>query len=277
MSYETNGTLSTDKISPTDRQIEITDWGTVTLTNMVAQDGIAKLATILPSSLLYQFRAEDITASDGATSWTWPEREQGDDMSVNGATYDSTLFGGAGGASADGADDYAETSTMGSFGSDLGTDFAIAFTINTTDNAFLFSSDLDASNGFLQLRTDSYGNVPSGSISMDIRDADSNNLRTWSSTAIDDGATHSVIINKVGNTGSGAVEYYLDGDASTAESNVGTDQGISNFADFANPATYFANYDGSSYSGYLAADLKNFMWFSASLSESERQDVFEML
>ena len=48
MTYETNGTLRTGKVSPTDETIEINDWGEGSLVKLVDDNGMLRLQTLSP-------------------------------------------------------------------------------------------------------------------------------------------------------------------------------------------------------------------------------------
>lgn len=162
----------------------------------------------------------------------------------------------------DGADDYVETTTWGSFGSNMDTGWAIAFSINTSDGGFSSIIGTDAN----YLRLDIAGvDGGSGTLTWFMRDDGGNDLHVGTDNRYDDGSPHRVVFNKTGNTASD-LEIWVDG-TDVAQS-VYRDESWGTVSDFSNPVPLFCRYN-SGYQDFVDATLDDPCVFGSSLTQSE--------
>jgi hypothetical protein len=229
----------------------------------------------IPDSAIYYFDRSDITASDGATSWTWPEKVASDDMTVNGATFDASLFGGVGGGSSDGSDDFGVTSTMGSFGSGMDDGFAVAMRIRTTGSGVIAGTRNASSNATqIYVQVNERGD---GGFEVDLRDDGGRNTGAESSTNVDDGSDHVVLLNKSSSNNPSDWEFYIDDPVTADGTNVTVDQGFSSPQDLTEPMYYFCANDAGSASKHISVDWGGAVWFPSPLNQADREDVFSVL
>lgn len=166
------------------------------------------------------------------------------------------------------------TSTLGNFGSGLDTDFAIALTLNTTDNDVTLLGERESSS-YCHLSIGKpqggaiTGGVPNGQPVLGLRDDNGNNLISYADTAINDGSLSRLVANKVANTGSGAIEFWFDGTEQPVVNN--SDQNPTSFSDFAYALTQFALNDQGTVTAQANAVLDDICIFGSSLTQSEIQ------
>jgi len=168
----------------------------------------------------------------------------------------------------DGTDEALTTgSTMGSFGSDMDRDFAIAFTI---DNFTSSSSDETAmgvvndSDMRFAVNTNASGD---GDVELEMVDSDASTFRGQSSSGlIDDGNKHRVVVNKIANN-----DFEVWVDQSEKSVSIGNNQGFSNTKDFDSDLYVFARNDSGSRDRYFSAVLDDICMFDNSLTQSEIQ------
>jgi len=190
---------------------------------------------------------DQIGSSDGTNSGT---TQVSGSQYIDGSAREST-----------GTDEFIDVGTLGNFGSNMDTDFAIALSIDnhTGGNSQLLGA---ISNMSLGPRV----SQPSdGFLRFFINDLDSSTLRieTDASAGVDDGNEHRIVFNKIANNDA---EIWVD--QSEEPSSVTTDQGFGNVADF-NDALYLfaANLDNLYYDGVL----DDVCIFNDSLTQSEIQ------
>lgn len=231
-------------------------------------------ADALPDSVLYQFLIDDLDANDGDSLSTWPEAEQSDDMALNnGPLYRTDTFGsGYDSVESDGVDDYGETSTMGSFGSNMDTDFAVSLGFSTTDNGIFFGTFNNADSTRLFVSANGFAGSSADTLTVALRDGAGDLIAAETSFNVTDGGDYVFVVNKTANSASG-LEIY-----DAADNNVSTSVNNGSFSsptDFEFPMMYFARNDRGSPSDYIAANHASIRWFGDSLSQSERQNVFD--
>jgi len=225
----------------------------------------------IPDSAIFQFDPTDIGASDGQTVSTWPEAIAGADMSMTGnPTYQADVLSSSGDAvRGDGVDDHGQTSTMGSFGSDMDTNFAIAVGFSTTSTGRC--ATVNDSGTICGFGNDAIGGSSNGTFTVLFRDEGDNRISAETTSAVDDGGDHVFIINKTGNN-AGDIAIY---DSPTNDVSVaGVNESFTNPANFNFPFTYFAQNAFGSIGNYWNVDLGQIIWFNDSLTQSERSDVF---
>ena len=174
----------------------------------------------------------------------------------------------------DGASAYLESSTMwGSFGSQLSDPHAFAFSIQTTQGSQTIAMSQDNGNG-ARFRTglNVRSATDSGKPSVTYRGSNGNVLTAQAEQTINDGNPHRVVINKLGNTGSDAVEIYIDGSA--VSTTIVEDQGFAGMGDFVEPPRMLVwenlSIGGSgAFNGYLDGSLDDPCVYNDSLTSTE--------
>ncbi len=163
----------------------------------------------------------------------------------------------------DGTEAYIETTTLGTYGSDMANDFAVAFSVDTTDDGVILGINNDTTTLYADL-----GGLSgtSGEINFFIRDDSGNILWVSTDNTFDDGAPHRVVLNKTGNTASN-LEIWVDG--SQQPVTVEDDQNFSSPADFQHPLTFCAYNSNGSLERYSAAIADDICFFDDSLTDSE--------
>jgi len=232
-------------------------------------------ASDIPDGSLYYFDRDDITAPDGSTSWTWPEQVASDNMTVNGAKYDASLFGGEGGASSDGVDDFGVTSAMGSFGSGMDDGFAVAMRFSTMGSGVV-AGTRNASTNATQCFISVNGRG-SGGFEIDLRDNVGNNIGAESSTVVDDGDDHICLVQKPLSDSASDFEFYIDDPVTADGTNTTVDQGYGSANDFASPMYYFAANDAGTAINHISVDWGGALWFPSPLNQDDREVVFSAL
>jgi hypothetical protein len=231
-------------------------------------------ATTIPDRLIHQFLEDNITVSDGTSGFTWPDNVGGDDMTVTGATYDESLFGGAGGVSSDGSDDRGTTSTMGSFGSNLTGTWGFCAGFSTTDTGSNFSGVRNSSDDtqFLFGANNFGGSGDTWEISL--RDASGDALGV-AGPDVSDGDNYAVLFQK---TAVGGDADDIDCYVNSATNEVSTTKTNGSFSDpsnFDSDMGYFAFNDGGSFRNNVNADWYGYLWSDEALNQSAREYVFD--
>jgi hypothetical protein len=234
-------------------------------------------AVSIPNSVIHHYNPANFTAGN------WPDEVGTSDMgTISGLTFDASAFANNGGVAGDG-NDHGLSDTMGNFGQDRDTDFAISVPFNTTDDdvMLLGHDELGESARSFELGMGiSFHGASSGELGFRLRDSSGNTLSAATSgNTFNDGNDHHLILNKTSNS-SGGLEFYVD-DMTTNIGSNDTDGGFSNASvqNFDGPMGFFA----VSQSGTPVSDNKmdgtmgNIRFFDDSLSQSERQDVDDAL
>lgn len=233
------------------------------------------IGTVIPDSVRNQYIYDDFSPSN------WPDSVGSSDIStITGPVAASSAFSGEGGVSGDGTDGYAQSDTMGSFGSNRGSDFAISVPFNTSDTGGMILAVAESLGDTLELGVGiSWHGAGSGELGFRLRDSAGNALaEKTSGSSFNDGSDHHLIINKVGNA-AGGVEFYVD-DMDTAVSSTNeTDDGFGNASvdNLPYPMTYFARSNDGTIGQYLDITLGDVRWFSNSLTATERNNVHNSL
>jgi hypothetical protein len=233
----------------------------------------------IPDSAIHRWKLDDVgtgTATDSIG---------GADGSVSGVSNISSAdYQGGSAGDGDGSNDEISTGTLGTFGSSLNTDFAIAFTI---DNFDVSSTGLTSGYCMGVFNTGSSGNInfevrlnedSVGDIELKWRDADNNtNAVQTNSGHVGDNNQHRVLINKVANTGTQLAEFYIadKNDASYTNVNASTldDNNANNFEDFTdNFGLFYSNGLGR----HTDATLDEVIIYDDSLTSSERDNDLDL-
>ena len=174
--------------------------------------------------------------------------------------------------------DYIDTTTRGTLGSNLGNGFSISFWLNTTSTSHeaVIGSFNDAGAGdgsiVIELNLNSVGADDAGKIHMHLKDIDGNNLESGTTNDItfSDGAFHHIVVTMDGDNNANTL--YLDGVNQSLTYRVQTTP--DNFANFDYGITLGAsNFRGTRYWYYEGIYDEVGMW-NRILSESEITNLY---
>lgn len=168
----------------------------------------------------------------------------------------------------DGANDYLLATTMGTFGSSMGSGFSSSFWIKTTStaNISVLGTVNTTTKTSLLVRT----NVgATGAIQVFLRDESNRTLRGYAGV-VNDGVWHHVVATA--NTTSRVIGIWVDGVSLTANQ-TGSSGTISGFADFTYPLTIGA-LGGSSISSYFAGSLDEVAIWNRVLTNEEIRQLY---
>jgi len=128
-------------------------------------------------------------------------------------SIDGDYVGGSAGESID-SDYDIETTTLGDFGGNMRSDFAIAYTFATTDSGdYLFGASNSSDSTVMMVGSGGFSGSPTdGEINFILRSQENNSASMWRSTndTFNDGNLHRVVCNKTGNSHSD-IEIWVDG------------------------------------------------------------------
>ena len=228
-------------------------------------------ASGIPDSVVHQY------LKDGFTTDNWPDSVGNEDITtISGPSFDSSAFANTGGVVGDGVDDFAQDGTLGDFGSDLGTDFAISIPFNTTEGfTFMLGCRNPNSGTGLFVGFEGFGTGSAGEVSVLLSGENDSSWQENTSNTFNDGVDHHLIVNKVGNL-AGDIKIFVD-DMTTPEPT--TTPFYNSFSgstknNFTVPMTYFArNSADFGMSEHFEGALGTLRWFNDSLSEQERKGV----
>ena len=196
-----------------------------------------------------------------------------EDGTLNGPSWVSNSWQGGFALDGDGTDDYIETGTWGSFGSNIHEPHAVLFTVETTTDergAFFGITD---DNSDLVWRC-SINVFEDNVVEFQRRDDARNTAGVYSSSEINDGEKYRVVINIDGPSESD-MELYLNANEDTNVQNSGTLEGGELF-DFPHPIMFFAREEDSpGPARYFDGVLDNIIVTNDSLSEAEIEKDYE--
>jgi hypothetical protein len=188
--------------------------------------------------------------------------------SINGASWVTGDWAGNTALDGDGSNDDVETTTLGTFGSEIDQDFAIALSVQTSNSTEGRFGSVDADGIHRVIFYLSRGG--NGEFGLGVTDEGDNTLRIISDGVnIADGNKHRLVANKVGNSGTSGVKLYMDGTEITSKT-ADADQGFGNGSldNFENPFYHFQENGGFS-SSYYEGRKDDICIFDDSLTDSE--------
>lgn len=238
-------------------------------------DGTVLFAGFPSGKTVSRYRTDDFTTN------VWPDAVGSSDIdTVSGLSFDDTAFGGAGGVSADGVDDYGLSDSMGSFGSNLTTPHAIAFRFSTEDQGGVLISS-DNGNGdpnFLIIGTSGFEGADDTKLSYLVRDTDGNRNVVQTNQDVTDGGDYRVIIQRESSGGDASdIQIYI-GAADNSEQDIVQNEAYADPNNFSTDVGYFArNRDGQAPDFNINATMGQVVWFGESLNANERENVFNAL
>lgn len=200
---------------------------------------------IIPDSAIHRWKfnegsgstaTDSIGSADATLSTT--------SMWINGDWNGGYAVGG------DGSDDSVDLTTLGSFGSNLGTGFAIAFTIQ--HSSISQSEYIGTYNGSNQLLRITGSRFNSGGLTMELRDDSGNNnqVHTSSGSIFDDNKKHRVVVQTSEPSKSSKYEVYNN--TNSLSLSINKNQGADNFSNFDTPlSTHYLPNFGQYFNGII--------------------------
>jgi hypothetical protein len=170
----------------------------------------------------------------------------------------------------DGTDDYIDTTSLGSFGSNMDTNFAIGLSLQSTGSGRMIGVGNAFAKDDTRLLVALGDFLTAGALGVFIRDGGGDVLSVETSTAgFDDGSEYRFIINKTGNN-AGDIELWVNQTERTTT--IDQDQAFSNPTNFDKSVSLFAehNNDGT-FGNYMDTVLDDICIFDSSLTHSEIQ------
>jgi len=229
----------------------------------------------IPDSAIHRWKLDDVS------SGTVTDSIGGQNGSVSGVSSvsNSDFQGGAAGDS-DGSNDFISTGTLGSFGSNIDTDFTWAFTVdNHTGSSGQSPLGIIDTGTSGEVRCSvKFSRSVAGDIRFVLADTNGDTFAhvTDAGGHVDDGNLHRVLIEKRANSGSAGFDFYIadKGDASYTQisSSVEFDQGFDSVEDFTDDFTLFAERSGSSATSHIDITLDDVIIYNDSLTSSQRND-----
>jgi hypothetical protein len=232
-----------------------------------ARAGLTRVqATAIPDSAFSNTLAH--WPVQGRSNTTIEDIVGSNDGSANGSTNISGNYIADYAEDADGTDDTVDFGTLGSYGSNMDTDIGVAFTIEdfTTSGRKAPIGVADTgSNGNTGMNV-FFGNLSDGDVCLNLSDSNDNNLRivTSSGGLVDDGNKHRVVMEKTANSGSDAIDIWVDN--SQQSTTVDVDQGFSSPDDYTDDWQWFAD---SLNDGNVAAIIDNCILLDGGVTSSE--------
>jgi len=208
------------------------------------QDTIQRLVEVvvepLPSSAIHRWKLNDV-GTGTATDYI-----QSEDGAVNGVTSVSGTFQGGSAGEGDGTGEYIDVGTLGTFGSQLATNSAFAFTVETTTDTtaskVLGMFETGGNSPSIRIGLNESANLGSpgnSAIAFGIRDDDGDKHRVGTDGTLNDGAKHRVLWNVKDVTNNNS-EIYVDGVQQSIDTNVDQSPSASQFSDFTRSVYLFA-------------------------------------
>jgi len=221
----------------------------------------------IPSSAIHHWKIDEgsgTTVADSVGSA---------DGTINGATWDTGTYVGGAYLDFDGSNDDVDTTTLGNFGSNMFSEFAVALTFKTTQNEGVFLSAGTQFNSYFAVHIGSAnltGNID-GSIGFFLADDSGNQSRAGTDSTFNDGTNHRVVVQKASNGNANDFEFFVDtnSESFTVQGNDISSDNFSNLG--ANLKFGDRGDDNSRYDGLL----DDVIITDSKLSSSEIQDDFD--
>jgi len=270
-------TFKTPANSSLDWQTQAGDAGNFTATVASDDDSAADAVSVVgavPNKAVHRWQLDDVA------SGTVTDSIGSADGTVFGVSSVSGDYQGGSAGGGDGVGDYISTTALGSFGSNLDTDFAIAYTIDNFTTTVQDGEEVPcgvANTGSGGSAIECYiqqSVFNDGGVRLVLRD-DADNFYTVSTDTghVADGNKHRVLVNKTDNTG-GGTSIYIDGSA--VATSAGIDQGFGSGAlvDFTDPWFLFARSNSGSADLHLDGTLDDHIIYGDSLTSGEITDDY---
>jgi hypothetical protein len=193
---------------------------------------------------------------------------------VNGSTWVSNNWTGGYALDGNGTDNYIDVGTLGNFGSNMDSDFAIALTLKTTNGNGRFCGIDDDPNGAFTAFYLTIGDyVSEGQVNFLVRDEDQNEISITTDDRFDDGSQYRFIFNKTSNNESGLEIWANASEESTSDFRT---ESFSNPANFNNPV-YFQAYSKAGEGDLSNVDciIDDIIIFDDALAPTQIQDDYD--
>lgn len=234
----------------------------------VAGRAVAPTVDAIPDSEADQKLSHRWLLSEDSTPFADSEGSA-DSSQVTGTTQVTGDYADGAAREGDGSND-AILFPIDPFGSLLDTDFAVALTIDGLTSSSLRAIGVSStgSSGNMEFSV-FFNRNNAGDVGLNLSDADNNNLLITTSSGghVDDGGPHRIVLNKLSNSGSGAIDIYID--QTEIPTSVDLDQGFSNVEDFTHGWAVLARNNSGSPDLNMSAINDDVCLFDDSLTSSE--------
>ena len=213
----------------------------------------------IPDSAIHQLKLDE-------DSSTFADSIGSEDATNQGTSRVTGDYLGGAARSGDGSDQYIEWTSLGDFGSNMDSDFAVLFTVETTDDeAVLFGTRNDNNNTRFNV---SVGRFDSGSGQLEvmIQDEGTETLTVYTNNIFNDGDRYRVCVNKTANSASG-IEIWVN--ASEESVNTGRDENFASPINYQYPMALFAENIEGSVGDHMNANLDNIIVTDDSITDSD--------
>jgi hypothetical protein len=167
----------------------------------------------------------------------------------------------------DGTDDNGQAGTLGTFGSNMASDFAVALTLETTESGAQITQ-INNNGSSIQFYLILDGNAPQ----FRIRDGGADAIDVTGSTNVADGSKYRIVFNKTANSASG-LEIYVN--ASQDSTTTNADEAFDNTDDFNVNYPFCAHNAGGSITDHSDIALDDYIIANDSLTSSEIQNDYD--
>lgn len=196
----------------------------------------------------------------------------GQDGQINGATWSANenyLDGQY--LSGDGTDDYVKTGKLNNFGSNMSSNFSIAFTWETSDISYPVGVINNSDGTRLEIRSGA-STVPDDKVGLLIGDSSGNLEQAHNSTtSVVDGNRYRIVLNKTGSSASD-FEFWING--SNDGTTVLNSNGLGTITNFDSDFAFFARNNGGTIDGYTNIVLDNIIVMEDSLTQKEIKEDY---
>jgi len=185
----------------------------------------------------------------------------------NGVSVTTGDWADAAAGDGDGVDDYIETTTWGDFGSNMGSGFAIAWSlVSTDDDAHFFGTRTDGGDR-VEANIGGFG-APSDALGFILEDTNGNEERIHSDENVNDGSQKRIVWN-VPEPDPDEWEVYIN--QSSVAYTVDESSGASSFNDFGEAVALFARNLEGSVESHINTVIDDFCVYGDDLSQSEAE------
>lgn len=210
---------------------------------------------------------------DEGSGSTVADNEGTHDGAWNGSGWTSGTWIGDYALDGDGTDDYIDTTSWGTFGSQMDTDIAIAMTFQSSaSNQYDRLCRVDNSADSMRLNLALNSSAGGGEVFFQIHDSSGNNTTVETSTGgFNDGSPHRVVFNKTANSASGFGIWVDNTDMSTSTV---SDQGVGTVSDFDEIVPFMCRNNSGTIEDFHDVLLDDIVVYQTSLTSTEISDDY---
>lgn len=224
---------------------------------------ITPVPSSIPDSAIHRYKIDEGTGTTVADSIGT------EDGTKSGATWTSGTWVGDYALDGDGTDDYIDLTTLGSFGSNMTTNHAIAFTLQNNGNLgkVVFGNNTNDTQLNITVRS-------GPEFFWEYVDDGGDALRIDSTAPTFDGNPHRYVFNKTANNAAG---MEIHEDASQLSDTDGADQAFDNPSDFdAQPISLLRELNSGGFdTEYLNATIDDVIFYDSDLTSQQIQDDYD--